>query len=476
MSLRRRRTFNVKINDDLDNSNIIDGQYLAKLINVKTDKQHILIPRKVGAILIGRSSSCDIRINGSDVSSKHCRLNVSTNEDGMCLYITDMSTNGTLLNEEIIGKFSSTLVKDGDTICFAKMGGTYLVKYFRDENQVRNGAVKRLGDDYVLGAHLGSGHYAVVKEARNRHSGATVAVKIFHPNRSSENNDSNSKFQQEINLLLSINHPNIIKFISHYVEPINKSSSTTYLVLEKVNNGELFQRIINKQKLRQDETKAIFKQILSGLEYLHSNNIIHRDIKPENILLDVRRRSSPDEVQTGPWDEDEFDLKVKIADFGLAKFIGELKFTNTLCGTPAYVAPEILSNQRSYSTKVDLWSSGVLLYVCLCGFPPFSDELAPPGMREQILQAKYAFYSPYWDDISDSALHLIASLLVVDAEERLDVIQTMRHFWFGEEDAVEQNNTMDESIQRIHVRADSQPMSLSEKYMSDIKWEEQNQS
>ena len=246
---------------------------------------------------------------------------------------------------------------------------------------------------------------------------------------------------------------------------------TTYLVLEKMNSGELFQRIINKLKLGQAETKAIFTQLLAGLKYLHESNIIHRDIKPENILLDISPRVSPDQKQTGPWDEHEYDVKVKIADFGLAKFIGELKFTNTLCGTPAYVAPEILSDKRNYTTKVDLWLSGVLLYVCLCGFPPFSEELAPPSMREQILTGKFAFYSPYWDDISDSALDLISSLLIVDPLERYDVFQTCNHFWFSEDDAKNElglSMEMSGNTQRTSFRSDSQPMSLRERHSSEL--------
>lgn len=369
--------------------------------------------------------------------------------------LNDMSSNGTFVNGEVLGRGVSALLRSGDKISFAKLS-SYIFRYSSDARS------KSFFDDYVLQKQLGTGHYAVVKEARDRTSGDIVAVKIFHPNKnpSGESLSEASKLRQEMNLLLMINHPNIVQFISHYVEPINEFSSTTYLVLEKVNSGELFQRIINKLKLRQDETRAIYKQLLSGLRYLHDKNIIHRDIKPENILLDVTPRMQGHGKQTGPWDENEYDVKVKIADFGLAKFIGELKFTNTLCGTPAYVAPEVLNNNRNYSTKVDMWSAGVLLYVCLCGFPPFSEELGPPSMREQILQGKFAFYLPYWDKISDLALDLISNLLIVDSRVRYNVNQTCQHFWFHEDDP------MDESVEKTESHSTQPPTQTIERVAS----------
>ncbi|CAK7903111.1 DNA damage response protein kinase Dun1p [[Candida] anglica] len=471
-----------------------DFPTIAKLYGVIAEASHISIPRKSGGVVLGRSSACDLRISGTDVSSKHCQFSLACNEAGReFLYVTDMSSNGTFVNDELIGKASTTLLKSGDKLQFAKTGGAYIFRYAVDEVEDRN-RKKSFFDDYIMGAPLGSGHYAVVKEARDRHSGDVVAVKIFHPNKGSNNvntqkqEEETAKLQQEMNLLLSFNHPNIVKFISYYVEPISQHSVTTYLVLEKMNDGELFQRIVNKSKLGQLETKAIFRQLLSGLSYLHDNNIIHRDIKPENILLDITPRTSSEQIQTGPWDEHELDIKVKIADFGLAKFIGELKFTNTLCGTPAYVAPEILdnSNERTYSTKADIWSSGVLLYVCLCGFPPFSEELAPPSMKDQILEGKYAFYSPYWDDISDSALDLISSLLVVEPGQRFDVSQTARHFWFSEsENSIEPSSsqisseamhvesiaTSTSSIERTQLRSNTQPLSLREAYTSELNFQ-----
>lgn len=468
---------------------------LARLYPTRGIGKNLDIPRK-DSVFIGRSSSCDLRIQGIDVSSKHCKMMlISATHGGERINVFDLSSNGLKINGELVGKGSSVILKTGDVLTFAKTGGSFIFRYIRDvdkegkQKQEENTNIKgSFFDDYILGKQLGSGHYAVVKEAKDKKTGKVVAVKIFHPNKSGGNSKTeDEKLQQEMNLLLSIDHPNIVKFVSHYVEPINDYSVNTYLVLEKMNSGELFQRIVNKSKLRVDETKAFFRQILSGLQYLHDHDIIHRDIKPENILLDITPKTNSHQKSTGPWDENELDVRVKIADFGLAKFIGELKFTNTLCGTPAYVAPEILTHDsRKYTTKVDLWSLGVLLYVCLCGFPPFSDELGPPNMKEQILTGKYAFYSPYWDDISDVVLDLISNLLVVNPGDRYNVEQTLSHFWFnkqepeilfpseesqfGEDSLQFSSSSQPSQMKRLMIRANTQPLTLKEQYVSQLNF------
>ena len=386
------------------------------------------------------------------------------------IYLEDLSANGTYINDELIGRDTKSVLQNGSKVSFAKTGGVYIFEYIQDV-RLKEEQKKSFFDEYILGKQLGSGHYATVREARDRRTGLPVAVKIFHPKRMSgeESITEDYKLQQEMELLFSINHKNIVKLISHHTESSSQNFKINYLVLEKMNGGELFQRIVNKLRLRQDETKAIFRQLFSGLAYLHENNIIHRDIKPENVLLDITPRASVDQDQTGPWDPNEYDVKVKIADFGLAKFIGEQKFTNTLCGTPAYVAPEILSNKGNYTTKADLWLSGVLLYVCLCGFPPFSEELAPPNMREQILTGKYAFYSPYWDDIDDLALHLVSLLLQVEPSERPDIEKTNEHIWLQEYNTYAFHNPGDVSgnnSQRTLTRQESKPITLRERYSS----------
>lgn len=443
--------------------------YHIKLYNTKPSFPHIEVPTEGrNEITIGRSSKSDVKISGGDVSGTHCQLQLTTLATQLVVSVLDTSSNGTFINLERLQKGIPKIIRSGDTIAFAKSGGSYILRYSDapDEQEQVLPKKRSFFDFYILGTQLGSGHYAVVKEAIDRRSGEYVAVKIFHANKTNKSSSTHdAKLLQEMELLLAVNHPNIVRFINHFQEPVSHTMSTSYLVLEKVNGGELFQRIVNKGKLRQNETKELFRQLLSGLDYLHKRNIIHRDIKPENILLDIKRRTSPDQISNGPWDEDELDVQVKIADFGLAKFIGELKFTNTLCGTPAYVAPEILSDKRNYSTKVDTWLSGVLLYVCLCGFPPFSEELAPPSMKDQILTAKYAFYSPYWDEIDDLVLDLIQNLLVVNPDDRFDYAQAIKHPWFFNDTAQIDNGDYEEVDMDIErPKIEKQPTTLQQEY------------
>ncbi|QLL30464.1 hypothetical protein HG536_0A02810 [Torulaspora globosa] len=404
------------------------------------------------------------------------------------LNIVDKSRNGTFINGNRIVKKDSIL-KNGDKLVFGK-SCSFLFKYIsgqgdpsRPQNTVgtrsEEGVFKKpkvglssseagtrkllkpksqsVFDKYIIGKGLGVGHYATVREGVNKSTEEVVAIKIFHPQQN-DDQKKNKQFREEIDILMRVNHPNIVKLLDSYVEPVSKAQIQKYLILEKIDDGELFDRIVRKTHLRQDETKALFKQILTGLQYLHGLNIIHRDIKPENILLDIKRRKHPEELQNGPWDDDEIDIQVKIADFGLAKFTGEIQFTNTLCGTPSYVAPEVLK-KTDYSSKVDMWSAGVLLYVCLCGFPPFSETLGPPSLKEQIAQGSFAFYSPYWDDIEDSALHLITHLLVVNPADRYSVDDTMVHPWF---DHSAQSSTISSDIERLQVSPAKIPKTYSE--------------
>ncbi|GMM29504.1 serine/threonine protein kinase [Martiniozyma asiatica (nom. inval.)] len=398
-------------------------------------------------------------LSEADCSSTHCEMStiIGPNNE-IILSIKDLSSNGTFLNERLIGKDNSVLIKDGDKVSFAA-NLHYILRYNRNSEN------KHISffDKYILTSKLlGTGHYAQVKEAINRESDEVCAVKIFHPTRKSEK--ETTQFNRELDILTKLNHPNIVGFYSTFLEPASNNSITTYLVLEKINGGELFNRIVKKGKLNQPEVKNLMNQLLEGLSYLHSMGIVHRDLKPENILLSIEH-SKPGDPKVEPWDEGELNVSVKIADFGLAKFIGNFQFTNTLCGTPAYVAPEVLVNseQRKYNKAVDMWSVGVLLYVCLCGFPPFSEELGPPSMRQQIIDAKYAFYSPYWDSIDDFALDLISRLLVANPNKRLSVTEALNHPWISDSIISQKFENIDRPDHEKSKGYNCEPISIKER-------------
>jgi len=158
------------------------------------------------------------------------------------------------------------------------------------------------------------------------------------------------------------------------------------------------------------------RQVFDAIKYIHSKGIVHRDLKPENLLLE----------------SESDDTSIRLTDFGLSR-IYSTEMMNTACGTPGYVAPEILES-KGYTSAVDMWSAGVIMYILLCGYPPFySDNDAE--LFESIMQAKYQFHSPYWDHISEEAKNLIKSLLVPNPEKRLTAEQALASPWFTSDKA-----------------------------------------
>ncbi|XBW35081.1 hypothetical protein QEN19_000643 [Hanseniaspora menglaensis] len=379
-------------------------------------------------VKIGRSSSCTVQLNDLLISSVH--LNIKLDKNTNKLQVKCVGRNGTTINGKKTNNTDFTTLYSNDVMILGEK--IKLKIQYKEDN-------KSIYDYYKIGSELGSGHYAIVKSGVNKITGKKVAVKEFHK----QNINDLYKFKKESEILLNLKHINIISLFDTFVEPIINENNLikTFLVMDYANGGELFNRIVRKGKLGIDESKDIFRQLLSGVKYLHLNQIIHRDIKPENVLLDIKYRdnknlNNEDDIQLGPWDDNELSITVKLADFGLAKFIGgsgntNNKMTTTMCGSPGYVSPEILEN-KEYSEKTDMWSLGVLLYIVLCGFPPFSDQLGPPSMKQQIIEAKYAFYSPYWDEIPDIALDLISNLLQLDTKKRFSIIQAVNHPWFND--------------------------------------------
>jgi len=273
---------------------------------------------------------------------------------------------------------------------------------------------------------LGSGNFAVVKkafkiemkeadykkmkppveadeQAKKAKIPAQVAVKIIDKAKVEDMGD----IEREVEIMGMIEHPNVIKLFEIYDEPKKMN-----LVMELVTGGELFDRIVAQGQYTEKDAAKCIGTMCDALKYLHEKKVVHRDLKPENILY----------ASTAP------DADLKIADFGLARMVSGGDMMKTACGTPGYVAPEILKNQGYDSGAVDCWSVGVILYILLCGFPPFYEEELP-ALFDQIMKARYDFPTPWWDTISPEAKALVKALLVVDPKKRLTAAGVLDNEW-----------------------------------------------
>jgi len=233
-----------------------------------------------------------------------------------------------------------------------------------------------------------------------------VALKVIDKSKVEDMND----IEREIEIMELIQHKNVIRLFEVFQEP-----KTVTLVMELVLGGELFDRIVEKGNYSEKDAAGCIFQVCEALSVLHKNGIVHRDLKPENILYADKKGDNMDVI--------------KIADFGLARSLaakGEMM--KTACGTPGYVAPEILANKGYDKTAVDMWSVGVILYILLCGFPPFYEEDLP-ALFDSILKARYDFPSPWWDEISPAAKDLVKALLCLDIDKRLSADQVMANAW-----------------------------------------------
>uniref|UniRef100_A0A672N0Z2 Calcium/calmodulin dependent protein kinase I n=1 Tax=Sinocyclocheilus grahami TaxID=75366 RepID=A0A672N0Z2_SINGR len=268
-------------------------------------------------------------------------------------------------------------------------------------------------DIYDFKEVLGTGAFSEVMLAEEKRTRKLVAIKCI-PRKALEGKENS--IENEIAVLHKIKHANIVS-----LEDIYESKSHLYLVMQLVSGGELFDRIVEKGFYTEKDASKLIQQILDAVKYLHDMGIVHRDLKPENLLY---------------YSMDE-DSKIMISDFGLSKIEGSGSVMSTACGTPGYVAPEVLA-QKPYSKAVDCWSIGVIAYILLCGYPPFYDE-NDAKLFEQILKAEYEFDSPYWDDISDSAKDFIVHLMEKDPSQRYTCEQALQHPWIAGDTALDKN-------------------------------------
>ncbi|GBM98234.1 Calcium/calmodulin-dependent protein kinase type 1 [Araneus ventricosus] len=271
-------------------------------------------------------------------------------------------------------------------------------------------------DKYEFKDLLGTGAFSQVVLAESKDEGSKMyAIKCIDKKALKGKEDSLENEIKVLRRLARLKHPNIVQLVETF-EDKNK----VYLVMELVTGGELFDRIVEKGSYTEKDASHLIRQILEAVDYMHSQGVVHRDLKPENLLY-----YSPDE-----------ESKIMISDFGLSK-MEDSGIMATACGTPGYVAPEVLA-QKPYGKAVDVWSIGVIAYILLCGYPPFYDE-NDANLFAQILKGDFEFDSPYWDEISDSAKDFIRHLICVDMDKRYTCKQALAHPWISGNTASDKN-------------------------------------
>lgn len=256
----------------------------------------------------------------------------------------------------------------------------------------------RIGN-YQIVKTLGEGSFGKVKLAYHITTGQKVALKIINKKLLTKN-DMKGRIEREISYLRLLRHPHIIKLYD-----VISSPNEIVMVIEYAND-ELFDYIVQRDKMTEDEARRFFQQIISAVDYCHRHKIVHRDLKPENLLLDEH-------------------LNVKIADFGLSNIMTDGNFLKTSCGSPNYAAPEVISGKLYAGPEVDVWSCGVILYVMLCRRLPFDDD-SISVLFKNISNGIYTL--PKF--LSEGASSLIKRMLIVNPLNRITIQEIMQDEWF----------------------------------------------
>lgn len=283
---------------------------------------------------------------------------------------------------------------------------------------------------YDMGRLLGQGTFAKVYYSKNLGTGESVAIKVLNKDHVKKDGLM-EQIKREISVMRLVRHPNIVE-----LKEVMATKGKVFFVMEYAKGGELFATVA-KGKLEEDVARKYFQQLVSAVDFCHSRGVYHRDLKPENLLLD-----------------ENGDLKV--SDFGLSALPEQLRndgLLHTQCGTPAYVAPEVLRKKGYDGAKADIWSCGVILFALLAGSLPFRGENVMK-MYRKVFKAEYEF--PPW--FSGDAKRLISKLLVVDPQKRISIADILNNPWFQKgftgpiAFSIEENIEKDESNEELVLR------------------------
>ncbi|XP_009788220.1 CBL-interacting serine/threonine-protein kinase 24 isoform X1 [Nicotiana tabacum] len=261
--------------------------------------------------------------------------------------------------------------------------------------------VKRKLGKYELGRTIGEGAFSKVKFAQNTETGENVAIKVLAKSTILKNKMV-EQIKREISIMKIVRHPCIVR-----LHEVLASRTKIYIIMEFVTGGELFDKIVHQVRLPEKEARRYFQQLIDAVAHCHSKGVYHRDLKPENLLLDCQDN-------------------LKVSDFGLSAFPQQgVDLLHTTCGTPNYIAPEVLSNRGYDGAAVDVWSCGVILFVLMSGYLPF-DEVDLPTLFSKINAADFS--CPFW--FSPGAVSLIRKILDPNPDTRIKIKGIKRDSWF----------------------------------------------
>ncbi|XP_068658548.1 CBL-interacting protein kinase 32-like isoform X2 [Aristolochia californica] len=263
--------------------------------------------------------------------------------------------------------------------------------------------IKRRIGKYELGRTIGEGTFAKVKFARNIETMEPVALKILDKEKVLKHKMV-EQIKREIATMKLIKHPNVVRLCE-----VMGSKTKIFIVLEFVTGGELFDKIVKHGRMREEEARRYFQQLIHAVDYCHSRGVYHRDLKPENLLLDTQGN-------------------LKVSDFGLSALSRQVRddgLLHTTCGTPNYVAPEVLNDRGYDGATADLWSCGVILFVLLAGYLPFDDSNLM-NLYKKISVGEFTY--PSW--LSLGAMKLISQILNPNPMTRITIPEILKDEWF----------------------------------------------
>ena len=275
-----------------------------------------------------------------------------------------------------------------------------------DKKQKRSSSLNELKikqtslGDYIIKETIGKGTFSKVKLGINKLTGEKVAIKILDKSKILEKEDL-ERIIREMSILSKMDHKNIIK-----VYQILEDSNNYLIIMEYCEGGELFNYIVKKGRLPEDEVSFFFYQIINGIEYIFSKGIAHRDLKPENLLLTKNNI-------------------IKIIDFGLSNYFDGEKDLETPCGSPCYASPEMVSGNHYNGFNIDIWATGIILFAMICGYLPFENP-DNDKLFEQILKAELDFP----EHVSDLCKDLIKKILVTNPKKRINIEQIKKHKFY----------------------------------------------